>query len=270
MPPLVKTRRRLKTVKSLNSIFNALQVITLARLQKIKAKHAAAKQYLLELKTMAEEVGQAEGLSGPAEGMAVLFSGNRGFCGMFNQNILFRTRSFIEEGEATFLVFGRKGLEFLRSRRQKVADSYLAEDYGFSFFEEKAAGILKRFRAGEIGGVDLIFNHFRSVMRQDAVANRILPEAGPPDGRPVLVEPSRETAADKIKLRRLAMELYFAYLDSQLGEVSARLFTLKGAIENSKELINDLSIALNKARQQSITNELLEIIASSESLKEAA
>ncbi len=107
-------------------------------------------------------------------------------------------------------------------------------------------------------------------MRQDAVSNRTLPvEFGPARSwNKYIVEPEREAVAEKIFKYRLAAQLYFAYLDSQLGELSSRLFTMKGAIENSKELIDTLVLNINKERQQSVTRELLEIIGATEGLKE--
>lgn len=274
MPVLIKTKRRLRTLTSLNSIFNALQVITIARLQKVKTKHQRAEQYLAEMMKIARHLDFSDFYkkSKTARNLAVLISPNRGFCGAFNQNLLYRADNFIKEyaAPAEFIVFGRKGLEFLRAKKQAIINNYLEEEYGFDFFAKLAAEIIRRHRAGETAEVHIIFSRYMTVMRQDAVANRAIPLEGgsPPAVDRYLIEPDKALAAEKAFAQLLAAQLYFSYLDSQLGEISARMFTMKGAIENSKELIGGLTIELNKARQQAITRDLLEIIASSESLKE--
>lgn len=276
MPVLIKTKRRLRTLKSLNSIFNALQVITIARLQKVKTKHKRAEQYLAEIMKIARQLDFSKiyKKNRTARNLAVLISPNRGFCGAFNQNLLYRTDNFIKESASApeFIVFGRKGLDFLRKKKQSIINNYMEEEYSFNFFAKLAAEILQRYYAGEIAEANFIFNRYMTVMRQDAVANRVIPREGisPPAIDRYIIEPDKELAAEKVFEQLLAAELYFSYLDSQLGEISARMFTMKGAIENSKELIGGLTIELNKARQQSITRDLLEIIASSESLKEGS
>lgn len=273
MPTLTKTKTRLKTIKSLNAIFGAMQVIAIARLQKIRARHKLVEHYLAELRKIARQMDLSLLLQPQGnKRLAVLMTPNRGFCGAFSQNILFRAQNFAAEaGENTeFIVFGRKGADFLRAKKKAIKETYLAEDYAFDVFEKMAQGIIGQMVQGEISETHLIFNRFRSVMRSDAVANKILPVEASNfrDYGYFIIEPDKKAAGEAILERLVAMELYFAYLDSKLGELSSRMFTLKGAIENSDELIQGLGIELNKARQDAITDELLEIIASSESLKE--
>ena len=269
MSVLLKTKKRLKTIKNLNSIFTALQVITMARLQKLKLKHKNAQQYLWSIREIAEQLDFSECMAKEKQTgrLAILISANRGFCGAFNQNVLFRSQNFIKEhnGEAEFIVFGRKGLEFLRAKKHPPRDQFLAEDYAFDFF----FALMEKALRGR-SEIHVIFNRFSSVVRQDAVALQIFPLAqkSTVEASRYLVEPSRRAAAQKALKLWLAAEIYFAYLDSQLGEIYSRIFTLKGAIENSKEIIQNLTMGFNKARQQLITRDLLEIVGSSEWLEE--
>jgi len=274
MSVAVKTKTRLKTVKSLNSIFNALQVITMARLQKVRQKHTSAKLYLERLQQAAQNLDLSSFAQPREEGktIALLISPNRGLCGAFNQNLLYRAQNFIKESDRPkeFIAFGRKGGEFLRSRKQIVVDSYLKEDYHFDFFAGLANKMITDYQNGKLARISLIFNRFQTLMRQDAVVRELLPAESLPGQDPdrFIIEPDKFLAAAKVFEQMLAVELYYAYLDSQLGELSARMFTLKGAIENSKEIMQELAMNLNKARQQMITRDLLEIIASSECLNE--
>ena len=270
----LKLRRRLRTIKNLNSIFNALQIITTARLQKTREKHRHAQHFLESLTTMNQDFDFSRFNKSLKAGktLAILISSNRGFCGAFNTNLFYRTQNFIRETkrEIEFVAFGRKGLEFLKVKKYYAASSYLAEDYDFRFFTGILDQVLQRWEREEISETYLIYNHFQTVMRQDAVSNQVLPvESGPAHSwNKYIVEPERKAVAEKIFKYRLAAQLYFAYLDSQLGELSSRLFTMKGAIENSKELIDGLVLNINKERQQSVTRELLEIIGATEGLKE--
>ena len=97
MSVLLKTKKRLKTIKNLNSIFTALQVITMARLQKLKLKHKNAQQYLWSIREIAEQLDFSECMAKEKQTgrLAILISANRGFCGAFNQNVLFRSQNFL-------------------------------------------------------------------------------------------------------------------------------------------------------------------------------
>jgi len=271
----IKLKTRLRTIGSLNTIFNALQVITIARMQKVRERHKNCQRYLAEVREMGDHLyfSRYSKIISQGKILTILFSSNRGFCGAFNQNLSYRTEGFIKESKnkVDFMVFGRKGAEFLRSKKQTVRNSFLGEDYDFNFFAKLAAEIIGGYQKGELSEFHLIFNRFRSVMRQDTLARQIIPFVAdqPPTAEYYILEPDKEIVTEKVFEQFVAARLYFNYLDSQLGELSARMFTLKGAIENSKELVGNLTLNLNKERQQSITRELLEIISSSESLKEA-
>ena len=274
MASAIKTKTRLKTVKSLNSIFYALQIIAISRMQKVKLKHKQAQSYLEAVREIAAQFDfkMPAGRLKKWKTLGVLISANRGFCGAFNQNLFFRFHNFVKEleGASEFMVFGKRGLDHLAARKQPVSASYLKEDYGFEFFHGMGKTLVSKYRSGEVSGIHIIFNRYQSVIRQDAVTRRLLP----PESKPApmiskyLIEPDQRSARDAVLEQLVAAELYFSYLDSLLGELSSRMVTLKGAIENSKDLIGTMTIQLNKDRQQSITQDLLEIISSSESLKE--
>jgi len=160
----LKLRRRLRTIKNLNSIFNALQVITTARLQKIKERHRHAQHFLGSVQEMSQDFDFSKFNKTVKNGkaLALLISPNRGFCGAFNANLFFRAQNFIKETgrEVEFVAFGRKGLEFLKAKKQYVSGSYLAEDYSFPFFVEILNQILRRWEQNEIAETYLIFNRF--------------------------------------------------------------------------------------------------------------
>jgi F-type H+-transporting ATPase subunit gamma len=271
----VKLKSRLRTVKNLNSIFEALEVITAARIQKVREKHGGAGRYLALTDKMAANIDLSRLFTKRPESrsLAVVFSANRGFTGAFDQNLFFRIKNFLKESpdKIEFMVFGKRGLDFLRAERQMVRGSSTREDLDYKYFAGLGEEIARRYDEREIDIAYIIHNRFRSVMRQDAVVDQVTPlEVRPsPAFDNIILEPGRDEVAAGAFRQLLAARLYFSYLDSELGEISARMFTLNGAIENSKEMIESLTLELNKERQQGITRELLEIISSSESIKEA-
>ena len=271
----VKLKSRLRTIKSLNSIFAALQVITTAKIQTIRSIHGTSMRFLSQLEGAARHLDLLPNMNEKKSSkvLAILISSNRGLCGGFNQNLFYRVGSFIKEqgaagAEVDYVVFGKKGQQFLKSRNQQIKQVFAKEYVDPTVFFELAEDLLKRLLSGQISGVYVISNRYRSVMKQDALVHKLLPIEGPEvlDESYFILEPQKEAVKSQLLLHIVAARLFHFYMDSQLGELSSRLFTLKGAIENSKELIDRLVLDLNKVRQQSITRDLLEIISSSECL----
>lgn len=271
----VKLKSRLKTVKGLNSIFNALQVITTARMQKVRGVHKNLLHYLsvLEKVTGHLDLSADPGGRKSSKALAILMSSNRGLCGGFNQSLFYRAGSFIREQaeagrEVEYVVFGRKGQQFLRSKNQGIKQIFIKEEIDPGMFLGLAEQLLADFLSGAARNVYVISNRFRSVMKQEALVHSLLPieGRGARDESYFILEPGKEALKSELLLRLIAARLFYFYIDSQLGELSSRLFTLKGAIENSDELIDKLALDLNKIRQQTITRDLLEIISSSECL----
>lgn len=271
----VKLKSRLKTIKNLNSIFNALQVITTARMQKVRAVHNASLNYMGALKDVAGEIDLSRFRHPEPEKktLAIVMSSNRGLCGGFNQGIFYRVNSFMAEqagsgARTEYIIFGRRAHEHVRSKNGIIRNVFVKDDVDPAQFFVLAKAIIDEFMSGKISDAWVISNRFKSVMKQEALAHHLIPAKGSADNDTsnFILEPDPERLGNKLFEMLIGAELFHLYIDSQIGELSARLFTLKGAIENSKELINNLAIDLNKIRQQSITRDLLEIISSSECL----
>ncbi len=267
----VKLKQRLKTIRNLNSIFNALQVITTAKVQKVRKRHKDSSHYLASLEQGAKHL-DFSGYSGrnkKGRVTAILISTNRGLCGAFNQGLFYRTQGFLKEHagrDVRFIVLGRRGVEFVRSRGGRIDRIFTEEEIGFEHFAALSQELIRQYLSGDVSEVYVIHNRFKSVMRQETFSVRVLPYEGArggPTSRYIL-EPDAVLLTERFFETLFSAQLFHYYVDSLLGELSSRMFTLKGAIENSKELMNDLVIGLNKIRQQTITRDLLEIISSSE------
>ena len=272
----IKLRGRIKTLKSLNLIFSALQVITVTKLSKARERLNSARKFRDEidetLKSSGPYLHQKKAKNGRTA--AILIAGSRGLCGTFNQDIFNRTRSFLAEHkgkEVDFFVFGNQGHGFLRSKKQKIAEFYASDAADFESIRALAEKLWRSIGDGETSEVYLIYNHFYTHFNRRSVANRILPYEAEPQtqsGGMWIMEPDRLSLIEKITFSHFAAGIFFALSESRLGELSARMVTLKSAIDNSKELIDDLTIKQNKARQQMITQEILEIIETSEAIRE--
>ncbi|OGC05027.1 hypothetical protein A2276_03670 [candidate division WOR-1 bacterium RIFOXYA12_FULL_43_27] len=259
-------RSRIKTISGLNSIFSAMQMVTVSKLAKIRGKRGTAVKYRQETASALElldppAVPQDKKQSGRIA--CVLIAGNHGLCGAFNQEIIFRASSFLKEHggrKIDFFVFGRHGFDFLKSRKQNIKEAFFIERLDFGV----VASLAKKLWLERFDEVYLIHSHFYSLLKRKAVADRVFPYEGKPSGRLVISEASY----GEVLFAYFEAVLYSALCDSFLGEFSSRLATLKAAIDNSKKIIDRLVIERNKSRQMAITMQIVEIIEASESIKE--
>ncbi|MFA5839534.1 MAG: FoF1 ATP synthase subunit gamma [Candidatus Margulisiibacteriota bacterium] len=272
MASTTKLKRRFKTVSGLNSIFNAMQVITTVRMGQARQRHSIFSDYLAGIEQAACKMNFSPFLreQKAGENVVILLSTNRGLCGGFNFNLFANLQGLIGRISAAnnsckVIAIGKKGDDFARSRRLTTEEAHLKEDYAFAHFKQVTDKLLDDYRVGKISAVYVVFNRFKSVMRQDARAYRLLaPEVVfNSEDMNVLLEPDKYLLSEKTFRLLLAARLFHFYLESKLGEACARMVTLKGAVESSKEIIDSLSRDMNKMRQASITAELLELIGSS-------
>ncbi|MDI6731826.1 MAG: FoF1 ATP synthase subunit gamma [Candidatus Margulisbacteria bacterium] len=270
-----KLKSRLKTITGLNSIFNAMQVITTVRMKKARERHTAFSNYIAGIEEAAGKMDFSPFIIDKPTGDTVLIfiTSQRGLCGGFNVNLFNRLQTFAKqinrENPLRIIAVGKKGSDYVKARKYAVKNAYLEEDYDFSFFQELFAGLYTEYLAGKIASLHVMFNKYKSVIKQDTYDYRLLP----PEfslraaSSNVIQEPSKGILAKKIFFMLNTSLLFHFFLESKLGEASARLVTLKGAIESSDELISNLTINLNKARQQAITEQLLDLVGSSMGLQ---
>ncbi|MFA4967033.1 MAG: F0F1 ATP synthase subunit gamma [Candidatus Margulisiibacteriota bacterium] len=268
-----KLRSRITTLKSLNSIFSAMQVITVAKLSKVKEVHNSSKKYKAQMDAAVQMIGPADEDKKIMTGgiAAVVITGDRGLCGTFNQDVLARTQSFMTEHKGKpvkYFVFGRKGYDYLKSKKQDVADVFLSDYVDLENVALLSDKIIDAHKSGELAETYLVYNHFHTMLKRRAVANRILPLENKNEHKGLLIKEPDEAAVRETAVKmHLKAQLFAALYESQQGILSARMVTLKSAIDNSKELIDELIIKRNKSRQQMITQEILEIVEASEAMK---
>lgn len=280
-------RRRIKSVKNTRQITKAMELVAASKMKKAQASALAGRPYaeLLSdmLATLAPKVdGSLHPFLQPREVKTrgiLLVTTDKGLCGPLNAN-LFKLVTEIE-GDAKFVVVGKKGAQFLaRSGRNVVADFGVHDKVPFN--EVKVIGdyMMDQFLKGEIDTIEVIYPRFKNTLIQESIHRPILPldnladfvanlsddEDGdttraPVDERLMIFEPDAQTVLEALLPFYVNRYLYQLSLSAKASEHSARMVAMKTAKDNANSLLDDLTLEYNKARQAAITQEILEIAA---------
>jgi F-type H+-transporting ATPase subunit gamma len=212
----------------------------------------------------------------------VVITADRGLAGAFNSNVLRNSLGFIRASnttEVTLVVVGRKARDFYRRRQWQVKRDLIGfwDRLAYSHAAELADYFMKQYLDNEVDEVYLIYNEFRSVAVQRPVRQTLLPIARTEgDGQAAaesvdyIYEPSAEAILGDLLPRHVRMQVFRALMESLAGEYGARMTAMEAATKNAKEMIDILTIQYNKARQEKITKELLDIVGGAEALKQGA
>jgi F-type H+-transporting ATPase subunit gamma len=221
--------------------------------------------------------------SSPEKILVVVITSNRGLCGGFNTNVIRETRRVIAEkyqeqykkGNLWFIAIGKKGFDFLRLQKQNILeeDNHLFNGLTFENVSLVAEKVMEGFVSGRFDRVDLIYNQFKNAAVQNLTNEVFLPvETIPSDNKAVTVmdyiyEPTKEEIVKELIPKSLKIQFYKAVLDSFVAEHGARMTAMHKATDNASQMIKELTLQYNKARQASITNQILEVVSGAEALK---
>jgi F-type H+-transporting ATPase subunit gamma len=210
----------------------------------------------------------------------VIITADKGLAGAFNSNILRRSMDLIRESSAvdlTLVVVGRKARDFYRRRTYTVKRDLIGfwDRLAYSHACELADFFMEQYLSGEVDEVWLLYNEFRSVAIQRPVRAQLLPiprtaEEHAAEVVDYIYEPGPEEILGELLPRHVRMQVYRALMESAAGEHGARMTAMEAATSNAKEMIEVLTIQYNKARQEKITKELLDIVGGAEALKQGA
>ena len=291
MATLRDIQRRIRSVQSTQKITRAMKLVAAAKLRRAQERILAARPYANK---MAELLGNlvsaadaGEGVSHPLleqrEGprrLIVIITADRGLAGAFNSNVLRNSLAFVRTSNATALtlvVVGRKARDYYRRRPYTVKRDMIGfwDRLAYSHACELADMFIAQYLEGEVDEVHLIYNEFRSVALQRPVRQQLLPipkseadtAAAPVD---YIYEPSAPAILADLLPRHVRMQVFRALMESLAGEYGARMTAMEAATKNAKEMIDILTIQYNKARQEKITKELLDIVGGAEALKQGA
>jgi F-type H+-transporting ATPase subunit gamma len=263
---LLQLRTRLKTIKSLNSIFSALEVVTVVRTKRVREPFQMLERYLRPLHAVL--AGRVAAVK-TTQKVLVVITANRGLCGSFNNLVTGKAREFLAVNpDAGLVLIGRLGAVRLGKLNKRILFTAhdVAEKTSFAGVERLAA------RLAELGAeIHIAYNTYKSAVVQVPKLYRFFPVpeelALKQDPAEFILEPEPNDLTAEMFRHYLAVRLFQILLDSQMGELAARLMVLNGAIDTSKELTDTLFIQINKARQAAITKDLLEIVSAAEALR---
>jgi F-type H+-transporting ATPase subunit gamma len=287
-------KRRIRSVRNTRKITKAMELVAGARLRRAQARIEAMRPYADRMQELM--VGTARA-STSVRGLPLLqrrevrtaailaLTGDRGLAGAFNAQILRHVftveRRLRAEGvEVRWLVSGRRGDSTLRFRRYDVSKAWIgfSDRPAYSDAQAIAHRITELYAEEEVDSVIVVYNHFESPLVQRVVEQEILPipesvlEAD--DSAPALVgdfiyEPEPEQILERLLPVYVETELYRALLESAASEQGARMTAMRNASKNAAELIDSLTLAMNRARQAEITQEILEVVAGADALTQA-
>jgi F-type H+-transporting ATPase subunit gamma len=271
-------KRRIKGIQSTAKITRAMEMMATLKMRRAQERGLAGRPYsdkisqvLADLAALArgsEEVPHPLLQSRPVNKIAVVhITPDRGLCGGLNANLNRLTANFIlEQGVPVSLVnVGRKGLEFMRRYRRDIRAEFIRLGDQPSLLDTLPIShiIIDDYSSGLVDQVYLVYARFVSTMVQKPVMQQILPvePAEIPQAQNVdyIYEPGPAAVLGGLLPRFVEMQLYHAVLESIASEQSARMVAMRSATDNANELIEDLTLMYNKARQESITRELLDI-----------
>ena len=279
MPSLIDLRRRIRAVKSTQQITKAMKMIAASRLRRAQDRVVASRPYaqrmLQVLQGLASRVDpEAHPLlqRGSADGrpLVIIVTADRGLCGSFNSNIIKAAGQFIvTEGrgqQVTVGLVGRKGRDFFRRRGFEVLidQTGIFQRLSFAHAQDIASVAIEEFTAGRASSVHLIYNEFKSVMAQRLIVEPLLPipriEGDATPGTDYLYEPSPEAIFAELLPRYVEAQIYRALLESNASFFAAQMTAMDAATRNSSEMLDNLTLYMNKVRQAAITREIIEVV----------
>ena len=293
MPTLREVRKRISGIKKTQKITKAMKMVAAAKLRRAQSSVVAARPYARKLAELLQHLapnidrgpGSLFEVRPPARVAIVVVTSDRGMCGAFNANIVKAVDRHItaEYGErpgrdrVTLFCVGRKGADFFGRRKYDISGRYLTVFSNLVFGQAKSVvrEILGGYQRGEYDRVDLVYNEFKSVAHQRIVIDQFLPlaadfEGSGNAGMDAIFEPSAHAIAEALIPTHLDFQFWRILLESNASEQGARMAAMENATENAAELIDTLQLQYNKARQASITKELLEIVSGAEALTTSA
>jgi len=282
MPSLIDIRRRIRSVKNTQQITKAMKMVSAAKLRRAQDRVIAARPYAALLRQMLTDVAAAASgaddrfsssanpllAQRPVERiLLVLVTGDKGLAGAFNTNLIKGAqRFFTEHGGAsvTLELIGRKGRDFFRRRGSTISGEHigLAAKVAYSDTAAIARKAIEMFRNSETDAVYLLYNEFKSMVSQKLMLTRVLPLGAPEQSDPVdyiLEQPAAEILNELLP-KCVEMEFYRALLESAAAEHAARMSAMEAATSNAADMIDRLTLYMNRVRQASITKEIIEVV----------
>ena len=279
MPSLIDIRRRIRSVRNTQQITRAMKMVSAAKLRRAQDRVIAARPYASLLRKVLANLAVAAGADERASSnpllaqrseqriLLLLFTSDKGLAGAFNSNLIKAAQKFMEDHRGADLeleTIGRKGRDFFRKRGARISAEHIGI-LGNPRFEEAAVIARKaidRFRSGDIDAVYVLNNEFKSMVSQRLAVSRLLPVEIPARAEPVdyIFEQPPNEILEALLPRFVEMEVFRSMLETAAAEHAARMMAMEAATSNASEMIDTLTLHMNRVRQASITKEIIEVV----------
>ena len=288
MATLKAIRKRISSIRNTQQITKAMKMVSAAKLRRAQEAAVQARPYAEKMTELLKNVSarvssDAHVLLQPREEkkiQLVLFTSDRGLCGGYNANLIRAAEAFLRrnagEKEVEITLVGRKGADHYRRRRANIVDRYIGilATPADELAAEIAQKLIARFIAGETDAVYILYSHFRSALSQVPTLEKLLPvalaDAGESETQQqteYLYEPGVQELLASLLPRLTDVALQRALLEATASEHGARMTAMDSATTNASKMMGSLTLQMNRARQASITRELMEIVGTAEALK---
>ncbi len=294
MANLKEVRTRIASVSSTQQITSAMKMVSAAKFRRAQNAIIGMRPYAAQLGEIVADIDTGDGIQTPYHEvrkldnvLLVVVTSNKGLCGAFNSNVIKQAQSridFYRDGatadqpaKLAMITIGKRCTEFFGKRFDNIVGSYdeLLDGASFDAVANLADNIMQQFCEKKYDRVELIYNQFKNSLVQILSTEQFLPvvpkAADPKAGKAVandyIYEPSKEDILREMIPLTLRSQFYRVVLDSLAAEHGARMNAMQKATDNATELLKELRLSYNKARQAAITNEIIEIVSGSEALK---
>ncbi|MEN8119347.1 MAG: ATP synthase F1 subunit gamma [Bacteroidota bacterium] len=290
MANLKEIRTRITSVNSTKKITSAMKMVAAAKLRKAQSAIIQMRPYAGKLQDIMDHVKNSivsfeDNVYGDQRKvervLVIIIASNKGLCGAFNANAVKKAAELAQKnyselynkGLVDLYTIGKKANDLLRSRKITIKNSFeeIYSDLNFTTVSELAQKIMDQFTDKEYDQVHLVYNQFKNVAVQKLTVEQFLPISleNDEDNYPsdYIFEPNKDQIIEQMIPYALKIQLYKAILDSNASEQGARMTAMHKATDNATELLKELKLTYNKARQAAITNEILEIVGGAEALE---
>ncbi len=283
MANLKEIRNRISSVSSTMQITSAMKMVSAAKLKKAQDAITAMRPYANKLTELLQSLSAT--LDADSGGkfsvqrevknvLVVVINSNRGLCGAFNSNVLKQATALAEQysdKNMSFLAIGKKANDALSKKYNVISNrSEVYDDLTFDNVAEIAELLMTKFVEGEFDKIEIVYNKFINAATQEVMTEQFLPivpiEGNTEGNTDYIFEPSKAEIVEQLIPKSLKTQLYKGIRDSFASEHGARMTAMHKATDNATELRDQLKLTYNKARQASITNEILEIVGGAEAL----
>ena len=285
MANLKDIRDRIKSVKSIEQVTNAMKMVAAAKIRRAQENMEKARPYssrLAELLNMLipeidRRLMPELNVREVKKTLFVVVTADRGMAGAFNTNVLREAHKAIDKAgqeKSEIICIGKKSVGYFKNRNYRIAVEYIDfwNDLEYSHAMKIGDEIISRYINGAVDQVQVIYNRFVNVARQEIKNETFLPMSYDPEARDSdynperLFEPSKEAVVKTIIPKYLNTQMWQFLLESNASEQAARMLAMENATSNANDMIKDLKLQFNKARQTAITTEMLEIVSGAEAL----